>query len=149
MVYIYQLTWLLFDDVWRKKRNEPGESMVCCRDKAAFGFDTLFWRNHGNEIFRRLFCDLVGTKPSACCCLLLSLPLMFEHELCTLHDLHTNSQALEFYQQINSLFAIYLCRWVDSWNASISAFCSVQSRIYYICIYHIIGFYCVFNSPLR
>lgn len=60
-------------DGWRKNRNEPGESMVCCRDNAARGFVILFWRNHGKEIFRRLFCDLVGSKPVACGVLLLLL----------------------------------------------------------------------------
>lgn len=39
--------------------------MVCWRDRAARGFVTLFWRNHGNEILRRLFCDFVGNKPWA------------------------------------------------------------------------------------
>lgn len=53
--------------------------MVCCRDRAARGFETLFWRNHGNEIFRRLFCDLVGSKPGGgnCALLLLLLLLIF------------------------------------------------------------------------
>lgn len=37
--------------------------MVCCRDSGAFDVVTLFWRNHGREIFRRPFCDLVGIRP--------------------------------------------------------------------------------------
>lgn len=61
---------------WRKNRNEPGESMVCWRDNVARGFVILFWRNHGNEIFRRPFCDFVGSKPVACGVLLL-LSLIF------------------------------------------------------------------------
>lgn len=37
--------------------------MVCCRDSGAFADVTLFCRNHGKEIFRRPFCDLVGIRP--------------------------------------------------------------------------------------
>lgn len=69
------MTWFWLDGC-RKKRNEPGESMVCWRDNAARGFDTLFCRNQGNEIFRRLFCDLVGNKPCGCCTMLLLLLLL-------------------------------------------------------------------------
>lgn len=48
--------------------------MVCWRDRAARGFDTLFCRNQGNEIFRRLFCDFVGNNPGGGC--ILPLPLL-------------------------------------------------------------------------
>lgn len=60
-----QKTCDLLEDGCRKNRNDPGESMVCWRDNAARGLVTLFCRNHGNEILRRLFCDFVGTKPWA------------------------------------------------------------------------------------
>lgn len=52
----------MLDDC-RKNRNEPGESIVCWRDNVGCGVVTLFWRNHGSEIFRLAFCDLVGSSP--------------------------------------------------------------------------------------
>lgn len=41
---------------------DAGESIVCCRDKPGCGGLTLLFRNHGNEIFLRPFCDLVATN---------------------------------------------------------------------------------------
>lgn len=43
-------------------RRDAGESIVCCRDKAGCGGLPLLFRNHGNEIFLRPFCDLVATN---------------------------------------------------------------------------------------
>lgn len=98
-----QLTWLLFDDVCRKMRNEPGESMVCWRDNAAFGFETLFWRNHGNEIFRRLFWDLVGAKPSGCC--FLSLPLILSDRMNN-GERYTINRAAEHGRKLRAFFPL-------------------------------------------
>lgn len=44
----------------RRAWNELGVSMVCCRERVAWGALTELWRNQGSEILRRLLCGLSG-----------------------------------------------------------------------------------------
>lgn len=57
-------TWRCRAPLSNRAWNEPGVSMVCCRESAAWGALTELCRNQGSDILRRLLCCLGGATPA-------------------------------------------------------------------------------------